>query len=166
MKLRGGEMENLIRREKMKLKNFLVVLAMVLFLVACESNESSGVNWANIKKTNINVRGSAVDLAVVTINAPADGYAVVRFDGDAIADTGDRLVLAASNASKQWLPNEGNVSFEGDNHCHPFSHSRVYGVSAGSNTFYAIAQNYVNENGNGKASIYGILTVTFFKNKY
>lgn len=147
----------------MKLKKFLVFLILVVFAIACRE---SGINWTTINKSNINVRGSAVDLASVTITAPSTGYAVVHFDGHAIADTGDRLVLAASNISKEWGINDGSVGFEGDGNLHPFSHSRVYTVKEGSNTFYAVAQNYVNENGNGKAYIYGTLTVEFFKNKY
>jgi len=127
-------------------------------------NQMPGVDWATIKKTKIDVT-STVTLNTVTISAPTAGYVVVRFDGQAIADTGDRLVLAASD-DNSWHPDDGTVAFLGDGHPHSFSHTRVYAVSAGSKTFYAVAQNYVDTAGNGKASIYGTLTATFYPNNY
>jgi hypothetical protein len=63
--------------------------------------------------------------------------------------------------------NDGNVSVEAVNadiDRGSFSHSRMYPVSAGSHTFYAVARNYVEEDGSGVASIYGSLTVEFFPN--
>jgi hypothetical protein len=127
-------------------------------------NQMPGLDWATISQTNIDVT-STVTLATVTISAPTAGYVVVRFDGRAIADTGDRLVLAASDDA-DWHTNDGSVSFNGDDNNHSFSHTRVYSVSAGSKTFYAVAQNYVDTAGDGKASIYGMLTATFYPNKY
>lgn len=108
---------------------------------------------------------STVTVATVSISAPCSGYVVVRFDGYANADTGDRLVLAASDDT-DWHVNDGHVSFYGDDRGHPFSHTRFYTVAAGSKTFYAVAQNYVDTAGNGIASIHGILTATFYPNKY
>lgn len=89
----------------------------------------------------------------------------MRFDGQAYASTGDRLVLAASN-TQEWEVDDGNIGFLGDDEPHPFSHSRVYSVSAGDNTFYAVAENYVDQGGNGIASIYATLTGEFFSEKY
>ena len=148
----------------------LLISALTISFLGCKGDKVSnmpGLNWATINVTRIEVRTNAVDLASVTINAPASGYAVVRFDGDAIASTGDRLVLAASDQSKNWVPNDGNVSFEGDDNSHPFSHTRIYPISsAGSHTYYALAHNYVNTGGTGRASIYGIVTVEYFSKKY
>jgi len=125
-----------------------------------------GVEWANISQTSIDVRTSTVNLAAITLNAPSAGYVVVRFDGVANASSGDNLILAASNISQTWGSNDGNVGFEGDGNHHPFSHTRVYAVSAGNNYFYAVAQNYVETSGTGLASIYGTLTATFYPNRY
>jgi hypothetical protein len=89
---------------------------------------------------------------------------LVRFDGNCIADVGDRIVLAASN-TPTWGVNDGNVSVEAvdaDINSGSFSHSRMYSISAGNHTFYAVARNYVEEDGSGVASIYGSLTVEFF----
>ena len=89
---------------------------------------------------------------------------VVHFDGICIADVGDRIVLAASN-TPGWLPNDGNVNIEvvdNDVNRASFSHTRVYDVTAGSHDFYAVAQNYVEMDGSGIASIYASLTVEFF----
>ncbi|MBK6524337.1 MAG: hypothetical protein IPG07_01590 [Crocinitomicaceae bacterium] len=66
-----------------------------------------------------------------------------------------------------WGSNDGNVSVEAENadlDRNSFSHTRVYDIAAGSHTFYAVAQNYVETDGTGIASIYGSLTVTFISN--
>lgn len=127
-------------------------------------NQMPGIDWKTIKKTNIDVT-STVTVETVSISAPCPGYVVVRFDGQAWADIGDRLVLAASDDAN-WHADDGNVSFYGDDNPHSFSHTRVYSVTAGIKTFYAVAQNVVNTAGDGKASIYGMLTATFYPNKY
>ena len=148
----------------------LLISVLAISFLGCNGNNVSnmpGLNWATINETRIDVRTSEVDLASVTINAPASGYAVVRFDGHAVASSGDRLVLAASDQSKNWITNDGNVSFEGDDNAHSFSHTRIYTInSAGSYTYYAVAHNYVNTGGTGLASIYGIVTVEYFSKKY
>jgi hypothetical protein len=123
----------------------------------------SGINTfisnTGINRTSINVRGSSVAVGQLTINAPTAGKVLVHFDGSCSPSVGDRIVLAASNQIN-WTPNDGNVSIyntEGN-----FSHTRVYDVTPGNNTFYAVAQNYVEQSGSGVASIYGSLTVEFF----
>src|SRR5439155_9509757 len=119
-----------------------------------------GVEFASVVQTNIDVRTSAVNVGVISMTVPAAGFVVVRFDGNALAAVGDRLVLAASDQSQSWFASEGNVSFNGGGNSdpQPFSHTRVYAVTAGSHTFYAVAQNYVNVGGNGIASVYGMLS--------
>jgi len=117
-----------------------------------------------ISQTNIDVRGAPVTVGQLTINAPSSGTAVVRFDGSCYASVGDLIVLAASNTA-DWGVNDGNVSVESVNsdvNHHPFSHTRVYHVSAGNHTFYAVAENYVEQAGTGRTSIYASLTVEFF----
>jgi hypothetical protein len=128
------------------------------------ANQMPGIDWTVINKSNIDVT-SVVTVGTVSISAPCSGYVVVRFDGYATADTGDRLVLAASDTAA-WAANDGNVAFNGDTLSHSFSHTRVYEVSSGNKTFYAVAQNYVDTAGDGKASIHGMLTATFYPNKY
>lgn len=132
--------------------------------VVCEpTTNTSGVDWATVNVTNTDVRTSTINVATVSVNAPSAGYVVVRFDGHGVPSPGDRLVLAASNVSASWGVNDGNVSL---NQNGSFSHSRVYPVNAGLNTFYAVANNYVNTGGTGLASIYGTLTAEFFPNRY
>lgn len=121
-----------------------------------------GAKAVGINETLIDVRTKAVDVGSISITAPVSGYVVVRFDGHAIASTGDSLLLAASNASQRWEANDGNVNFYGDGKSHPFSHSRFYPVSKGFATFYAVALNARDTGGDGRASIYGTLTVEFF----
>lgn len=129
------------------------------------ANQMPGVDWKTIEKTNIDVT-STVTVATVSISAPCSGYVVVRFDGRAIADTGDRLLLAASDTETYNFSVDKCVVFEGDGNNHPFSHTRVYEVTQGAHSFYAGAKNSVNIAGDGKASIYGTLTATFYPNKY
>ena len=116
----------------------------------------SPVNVINKDLTNKEVVGQ------VSIQAPTAGKAIVRFDGECVADPGDRIVLDASD-NMNW-DNLHYVSVEAidnDLNTGTFANTRVYDISAGSHTFYAIAHNYAETDGNGKASIYGSLTVDF-----
>jgi hypothetical protein len=122
------------------------------------------VEHQGISETNINVRGNPVTVGQININVTQPGKVVVHFDGDCYADVGDRIILAASD-SPNWSINDGNVGVEvvnSDVNHASFSHTRVYDVAAGSHDFYAVAQNYVEMDGSGIASIYASLTVEFF----
>ncbi len=126
-------------------------------------NSSILVEHQGIIETNINVEGDPVAVGQISINAPSSGKVKVRFDGNCISDPGDRIILAASN-TVGWVPNDGAVGVEAISSAlrrNAFSHTRVYDVAAGNHTFYAVAQNYVETDGNGMASIYGSLTVEF-----
>ena len=100
-----------------------------------------------------------------TIHVNAPGKVVVRFDGFITSTPADRVVLAASN-TMNWGFNDGNVAVEaedeGDVDQNSFSHTRVYNVSAGDYTYYALAQIYGKAGGNGTISAYGNLLVEFF----
>ncbi len=121
----------------------------------------SNVWHTGISQTRINVRGNPVVVGQLTVNVPAAGKVLVHFDGKCHPSYGDTIALAASNQA-DWGVNDGNVSVS-DNEGN-FSHTRMYYIAQGSNTFYAVAQNYVNESGTGIASIYGSLSVEFFPN--
>jgi hypothetical protein len=143
-------------------KNVLLALCIIASYVA--SVAQPVIYNKSISKTGINVRGGAVVLEQQSIYVPTAGKVIVHFDGQAYASVGDRIVLAASN-TPTWGVNDGNVTveaFNSDVNVKPFSHTRVYNVSAGINTFYAVAQNYVEEAGTGVASIYGTLTVEYY----
>jgi len=115
-----------------------------------------------ITQTNIDVTNETT-VGQVSLETPGNGWVMVRFDGYCISTPGDRIVLAASN-TPSWSVNDGNVGVEavnGDVNGSPFSHTRVYPVGAGNHSFYAVAHNYVETDGDGKASIYGSLTATF-----
>jgi hypothetical protein len=118
-----------------------------------------------INRTNVNLSSTTV-LGQITINPTESGRVIVTFDGSCTSSPGDRIVLAASNTTS-WGINDGNVSveaFDDDINTNSFSHTRVYDVSAGSRTFYALANNSVEYDGSGIASIYGSLTVKFVPN--
>lgn len=120
------------------------------------------VDHLGISQTGIDVT-TATTVGELTINPTEAGKVIVRFDGDCYASVGDRIIVAASNTTN-WGINDGNIGIEvidGDLNHRSFSHTRVYDVAAGSHTFYAIAHNYVETDGDGMTSIYGSLTVEF-----
>ena len=126
--------------------------------------DSVNVKHQGIAETDINVRGTPVTVGHISINVTTPGKAVVHFDGDCFADVGDLIVLAASDSSN-WTPNDGKVGVEivdNDINHHSFSHTRVYDIAAGSHDFFAVAQNYLEQDGNGLVNIYASLTVEFF----
>lgn len=113
--------------------------------------------------TNLRTMGAVV-LSTLIFDAPEAGRVSLRFDGYCVSDSGDRIVLAASN-TQDWGIDDGCVGVQAshpNNKRRAFSHTRVYDVLAGSDTFYAVAQNYVDENGSGIASVYGHLTLEYF----
>jgi len=136
--------------------------------IATVNASMPGVEWMTIAQTFADLRTSAVNVGQVTLTAPSAGFVVVRFDGKACPSNGDRLTLAASDTSATWGTNDGNTYVYGDGvtPCHPFSHTRVYSVTSGNNTFYAVAQNYVQTGGDGSGTIYATLTAQFFPEHY
>lgn len=121
------------------------------------------VGFTGIDRTFVNLNSSTV-LGQVTINPSVSGKVLVRFDGECYSSPGDRIVLAASNTTS-WGINDGNTAVEAidtDLLEESFSHTRVYNVTPGSRTFYAIGQNYAETAGDGIASVYGSLTVVFY----
>ncbi len=129
-----------------------------------EPNDSSLVEDHPILKENLELRGAPVTVGKVGFVAPAPGKAIVRFDGYCVSSVGDLIVLAASDTT-DWVANDGNVAVEAASSTYdvnPFTHTRVYNVPAGADTFYAVAQNYVSTSGTGRASIGGDLSVEYF----
>jgi len=122
--------------------------------------------FTGLSKTGVAIRTSAVALDSVTLTAPTDGKVLVTFDGNCNSDLGDRIVLAASD-TRDWGTNADNVNVEAPSALvdgNSFSHTRSYDVTAGTHTYYAVAQNYVETGGSGSASIYGSLTAKFYAN--
>ncbi len=117
----------------------------------------------SIVQPQVNLRGAAIVLGQLQVVFPSDGYVVVHFDGECYASVGDRIVVAASD-NGDWGTNDGSVAIETSKpgFGRPFSHSRVYAVSAGSHTYYAVGQNVLELDGDGKATIYGTLSVEYF----
>ncbi len=116
------------------------------------------VSSQELRQTN------AVVLQQVAFPSHAAGTFVVRFDGTCYADSGDMMILAASH-DRDWGVNDGNVGVEVANantESRGFSHTRIYTLAAGSDTFFAVGQNYVYTSGSGIASVYGSLTVEFW----
>ena len=123
---------------------------------------SACVQHKGILNSNLDVSNSTI-LEQVSLTHRVKGKAIVTFDGVCITSPGDRVVLAASNDGN-WAVNDGNVGVEAmdsDINSQPFSHTRVYEVEPGTQTFSAVAHNYVETDGNGMASVYGSLTVIF-----
>ncbi|MCM0082630.1 hypothetical protein L4X63_13600 [Geomonas sp. Red32] len=132
---------------------------------------SSGAAWSTIEREDVDVRSAAVDLCHIRIAVPVEKrfFIMARFDGTCIGSNGDRIMLAASDTSKQWQPKAGRVSVlfntaQGlEQH---FSHTRVFFVPI-SNThgfldYYAVVQNSGEMGGTGKATIYGTFTLQIY----
>jgi len=120
------------------------------------------IGFSGIVETGIDV-SNVTPFAEITIDPPVDGRVIVNFDGSCISSAGDRIVLAASD-NVGWSPDAGNIGVEAidaDLNANSFSHTRGYDVAAGTHTFYAVVQNYAETDGDGKASVYGSLTVKF-----
>ena len=118
--------------------------------------------WTAVVDFNGNV-DDVTQLAQIDAAIPGDGMALVTFDGTCISSVGDHIILAASNDG-DWHINSGAVDVEANPNQeeHSFSHSRFYPVSAGTHSFYAVAQAYIETAGDGNAQIVGLLTVKFF----
>jgi hypothetical protein len=122
------------------------------------------VQHTGVSQTNVYVRGAPVVMDSLVISPTELGTAVVRYEGLCVSDVGDRIVLAASD-ERDWESNDGNVAAEaisGDLQFNCFSHTRAYTIAAGSHTFYAVCENFVETAGSGIASNYGSLSVEFF----
>ena len=121
-----------------------------------------------VSSTGVNLRGAPVVLREITITAPKDGTVEVSFDGHCYTSVGDRIALAASDGP-YWQANDGVVSveaYDSDLNHFPFSHTRVYEIAAGTHTFYAVGENYVEQGGDGYGSVYGSLTVIYTPKLY
>ncbi len=144
-------------------RSAVFLLSMLLLQHSFATNQL--VKQKNISATNIDMRSSGVVvLDSIVLNAPENGRVVVRLDGYCVSDSGDRIVLAASNEPR-WFANDGNVAVNAPHtnfKRRAFSHTRVYDVTAGLDTFYAVGQNYVDEDGSGIASVYAHLTLEYF----
>ncbi len=150
------------------MKRSLLSIGLVFFLFGgAQICEAQTLVWSQgISQTSVNLRGAPVALGQVNVDIPAAGVVIVRFDGDCESEVGDLIVLAASDTD-DWSTNDGNVGVEAANSDvvnSSFSHTRAYPVAAGNHTFYAVAENFLEKDGSGVASIYGNLTVKFYSN--
>jgi hypothetical protein len=137
-----------------------IYASLTAVFVPDDNNDLLGV--ANVAEGALDVTDEQV-VGEVTLNPTVPGKVVVHFDGECISSPGDRIILAASD-QPSWSPNAGATSveaYDSDVNSNSFSHTRVYAVTPGSQTFYAIAHNYVETDGNGIAGIYGTLSVIF-----
>jgi hypothetical protein len=145
------------------MKNSFVFYICMLYAASGMLYAQTNLYSQYINQPSINLRGSAIELGNITADFPSEGYVVVHFDGECYASVGDLIVVAASSFVG-WVTNDGNVSIETSKQGfgRPFSHTRVYPVTAGTHTFYAVGQNFVETEGSGIATIYGTLTVEYF----
>jgi hypothetical protein len=155
-----GVMENLIETAGTGVASVYASLTVEFF----PSTGSVVFEHAGVSQSGIDVEGTPITMGQVTVDAPASGTAVVRYEGLCVSEAGDRIVLAASD-SNSWSPGAGNSTVEAvsaDLNYNGFSHTRAYRVTAGSHTFYGVCENYVETDGTGLASNYASLSVEFF----
>lgn len=142
-------------------KRTIFALGMMLFSAVLSAQKVANTP---IEKVNLSLRGGSQVVGQVTLSAPGPGMVILRFDGHCLSSPGDRIMLAASN-NTNWGANDGCVEVESasdDINGNTFSHTRAYEVSAGDHTFYAVAENAVEMDGTGMASIYGHLTAEWY----
>ncbi|MEM6722936.1 MAG: T9SS type A sorting domain-containing protein [Bacteroidota bacterium] len=142
------------------------LLVILWAMVSVVSQAQIQVYQTDIELNNLNIRGQPVTLAQIDLTADQSGSVYVRFDGYAILTPGDRVIVAASD-EPDWNSFSGSVgleAFDADGNRRPFSHSRVYQINPGDHTFYAVAENAVEEEGSGFASFFGRLTVKYYPN--
>lgn len=136
-------------------------------LIICSSiglrlHAQSSVYSLPIDVTDMYMRDSVRVLGKMDLEFPVDGTVFIQFDGQGTGSAKDRIIMAA-NIYPDWDTNEGNVNFYStvDNESHCFSHTRIFPVTAGQHSFYAVGHNYVDIEGTGIASIHGTLYVEF-----
>lgn len=144
----------------MKIINYLLVAILSSFSMFAQNQF-----WQkDIDIINANLRTpKAVVLGELEIDAPSNGYVIVKFEGNVWSSSQDRIILAASDI-ENWTSNDGNIGVSAYDSSHVinyFSHSRLYTISKGLKKFYAIGHNFVDLNGNGRATIKGRLTIEF-----
>ena len=145
------------------MKNTRLFTLSMLLIAFVTVHAQNNFYSTSIVKNQINLRAGVTNLGELAIQCPAAGYVVVHFDGECYASVGDLIALAASQDGA-WHSNDGNVSIENSKpgFGRPFSHTRVFSVTAGSHTYYAVGENVVERDGSGTATIYGTLSVEYF----
>lgn len=142
------------------MKNIYILILVCLF--SLRSNAQSQFYAVPVIVTDTYLEDSAHVVGRIDLDFPVDGKVFIQFDGEGYGSPNDRIVVAA-NIYPDWDSNDGNVSFmssiPGEVHC--FSHTRTFPVTAGQHSFYAVAHNYVDIEGDGIATIYGTLSVEF-----
>jgi len=145
------------------MKNTLLLFVALISMSIISAQPIVKQQPVSLTSTNLRLPNTLV-LQTLIFPQHTAGTVVLRFDGTCFADSGDRIVVAASNLP-DWAVSDGNVGIEVANataKSRSFSHTRVYNVLPGIDTFYAVAQNTVDISGSGIASIYGHLTAEFF----
>jgi hypothetical protein len=146
-------------------RQFIILLILLSGIMSHASVRAQAPVWhQGIEQLRLNVRGNPVVVGELTIDVPEAGYVLAHFDGQCYVSPGDLIILAASNTT-DWEVNDGNISIESvdsDINICSFSHSRLYPVDTGENTFYAIAHNFVETDGSGIIDLFANLTVTYF----
>jgi len=145
------------------MKKFYLLSILLVLSATAGLNAQNNVYTKSIIHSQVNLQSGSINLGELSIQFPTAGYVVVHFDGICYATVGDRIVVAASNDGN-WYTNDGHVAIENTlpGFGRPFSHTRLYPVSAGIHSYYAVGQNSGETDGNGLATIYGTLTVEYF----
>lgn len=147
------------------MKNKYTYIAILLFSIITQRVCAGPQLWTDtINHTQVVLNAGVIVLGQINVTLPTSGKVEVHFDGQCSSTVGDLIILAASNIP-DWDVNDGNLgcfAWNSNVNTKSFSHTRVYNVTAGANSFYAVGQNYVCTNGSGYADVYGMLTVIFF----
>ncbi|MCC6411568.1 MAG: T9SS type A sorting domain-containing protein [Saprospiraceae bacterium] len=146
--------------------SFLIPAFFLFSFIEATAQQSFVRNKNIISNSVIDLNTGTVVVDSLLLDVPADGYVLLEFVGYCTASAGDRIVLAASDAP-QVNYNEDCVMMKvanSDQNRISFSHSRLYPVQTGTHDFYAMAERYLETQGNGKIYVYATLCATYFPN--
>jgi hypothetical protein len=128
-----------------------------------KSSVAAKFDWVSVYGEDF--KDTRVIVEDISFNAPSKGFVIVHATGSAYAKVGDRLAIAISDKEHDvfnWYNNPYHAKLVGTGAYQTYACQRFYGVDEGENTFYLVAENYQSVGGDGKASIGGIITLTYF----
>jgi len=133
-------------------------------------DKSSGVEFTTSFSNTFNLSTTLVNLASITITAPENGYVVLQVSGSAVFFGENTTFSIGFGTSPSSLTTSTNLGYLDGSASLRYrlnvSHSYVFTVSAGSNTFYLNAQKSSTFSANQINLVISMFHGQFFPNRY
>ncbi|HEX5112863.1 MAG TPA: T9SS type A sorting domain-containing protein, partial [Saprospiraceae bacterium] len=110
----------------------------------------------------IDLNDGPASLTTINFTVEEPGKVMLVLDGYSTADTGYTIIVAAS-LDENYSNNDGSIRLKAldlDQNRYSFSHTRVYNISSGPHTFYAVGE-ITGGNGSKTGDLFGALTVKY-----